>query len=92
MSLETIDREGHPIHLWWRALAYWPWLFKEIVKSAWDVTRIVGTFHVVCVGWLLFRAESLELLVGPRAQVGLELAEDAATAAPGRQRGEVPRR
>ena len=39
--MEMIDREGHPIHLWWRALAYWPWLFKEIVKSAWDVTRII---------------------------------------------------
>ena len=39
--MEVIDREGHPIHLGWRTLGYWPWLLKEIVKSAWDVTRIV---------------------------------------------------
>jgi len=36
----VIDQEGHPIHLGWRALSsYWPWLAKEIVKSAWDVSR-----------------------------------------------------
>lgn len=36
------DREGHPIHLLPRALfSYWPWLLKEIAKSAWDVTKII---------------------------------------------------
>lgn len=39
--MDVIDREGHPIHLGWRALVYWPWLLKEIVKSAWDVSRII---------------------------------------------------
>jgi multicomponent Na+:H+ antiporter subunit E len=39
--MEVIDHEGHPIHLSWRALAYWPWLLKEIAKSAWQVARIV---------------------------------------------------
>jgi len=35
-----IDREGFPLHLLGRALfSYWPWLIKEIVKSAWDVSR-----------------------------------------------------
>jgi multicomponent Na+:H+ antiporter subunit E len=34
-----IDHEGHPLHLSWRPLlSYWPWLAKEIIKSAWDVT------------------------------------------------------
>ena len=38
--MNVIDREGHPIHLGWPALtSYWPWLVKEIAKSAWDVTR-----------------------------------------------------
>lgn len=38
--MDLVDREGHPIHLAWSALlSYWPWLAKEIVKSAWDVTR-----------------------------------------------------
>lgn len=34
-----LDREGQALHLLGRALtSYWPWLLKEIVKSAWDVT------------------------------------------------------
>ena len=38
--MDVIDHEGHPIHLGWRALfSYWPWLVKEIVLSAWDVSR-----------------------------------------------------
>jgi multicomponent Na+:H+ antiporter subunit E len=39
--MDVIDREGHPIHLGLRVLWYWPWLFKEIAKSAWDVSRII---------------------------------------------------
>ena len=31
--MDVIDREGHPIHLIWRALySYWPWLAKEITS------------------------------------------------------------
>lgn len=38
--MDVIDHEGFPIHLGWRALfSYWPWLAKEIVKSAWDVSK-----------------------------------------------------
>jgi multicomponent Na+:H+ antiporter subunit E len=38
--MDVIDQEGHPINLGWRALSsYWPWLVKEIVKAAWDVTK-----------------------------------------------------
>jgi multicomponent Na+:H+ antiporter subunit E len=39
--MEVLDREGHPIHLAVAALAYWPWLAKEIVKSGWQVSRII---------------------------------------------------
>lgn len=40
--MDVIDREGHPVHLGLRALfSYWPWLVREIVKSGWDVTRII---------------------------------------------------
>jgi multicomponent Na+:H+ antiporter subunit E len=39
--MEVLDREGHPIHLSLAALAYWPWLAKEIVKSGWQVSRII---------------------------------------------------
>ena len=38
--MDVADREGHPNHLGLRTvLGYWPWLVKEIVKSAWDVSR-----------------------------------------------------
>ena len=39
--MEVVDREGHPIDLGPRALLYWPWLLKEMVKSAWDVSTII---------------------------------------------------
>ncbi|HEX9674014.1 MAG TPA: Na+/H+ antiporter subunit E [Burkholderiales bacterium] len=39
--MEVIDHEGHPIQMGWRVLLYWPWLAKEIVKSAWGVSRII---------------------------------------------------
>jgi len=40
--MDVIDREGHPVHLGPRALfSYWPWLLVEIIKSGWDVTRII---------------------------------------------------
>lgn len=39
--MEVVDHEGHPIHLGWRILTYWPWLFKEIAKSAWGVSKII---------------------------------------------------
>jgi multicomponent Na+:H+ antiporter subunit E len=31
--MDIIDREGHPVHLSWRAPVYWLWLAWEIVKS-----------------------------------------------------------
>ncbi len=39
--MDLIDHEGHPIRFSWRLIFYWPWLFKEIAKSAWDVARII---------------------------------------------------
>ena len=39
--MDLVDGEGHPIHLGPKALLYWPWLVKEIVKSAWDVSKII---------------------------------------------------
>jgi multicomponent Na+:H+ antiporter subunit E len=39
--MDLVDREGHPIHLGPRVMLYWPWLLKEIVKSAWDVSKII---------------------------------------------------
>ena len=39
--MDVVDHEGHPIQLGAKALVYWPWLIKEIVKSAWDVSKII---------------------------------------------------
>ena len=39
--MEIADREGLPLHLTLAALTYWPWLVKEILKSGWQVARII---------------------------------------------------
>ncbi|MDP1900389.1 MAG: Na+/H+ antiporter subunit E [Rubrivivax sp.] len=39
--MDGIGQEGDPSRLGPRALLYWPWLLKEIVKSGWDVTKII---------------------------------------------------
>ena len=39
--MKVADNESLPLHLVPRALWYWPWLMKEIAKSAWDVTKLV---------------------------------------------------
>ncbi|MCA1908279.1 MAG: Na+/H+ antiporter subunit E [Magnetospirillum sp.] len=39
--LESVDHEGHPLHLTWRGLGYWPWLAVEIVKANLDVARTI---------------------------------------------------
>jgi multicomponent Na+:H+ antiporter subunit E len=39
--MDVADREGQPLHLMPAALAYWPWLVLEILKSGWTVARII---------------------------------------------------
>ena len=39
--MDVADREGHPVHLTWRTLNYWPWLLWEIVKANIDVARVI---------------------------------------------------
>ncbi len=39
LRMETVDHEGHPIHLTWKAPVYWGWLAWEIAKANIDVTR-----------------------------------------------------
>lgn len=41
LRMKVIGREGYPLRLGLAALTYWPWLIVEIVKSAWDVSRII---------------------------------------------------
>jgi len=44
--MDVADREGHPIHLTWRSLVYWPWLFWEIVKANVEVARLILSPHL----------------------------------------------
>ncbi len=39
--LELVDPEGHPIDYSFAMALYFPWLLAEIVKSAWDVVKII---------------------------------------------------
>ena len=39
--LDVIDHEGSPMQLSLKVALYWVWLLKEIVKSAWDVSKII---------------------------------------------------
>lgn len=39
--MDVIDHEGHPLHISWRALLFWPWLAWEIVKANIDVARVI---------------------------------------------------
>jgi alginate O-acetyltransferase complex protein AlgI len=46
-----------------------PWLARiqpadPIDRACWTGLRIVVTFHLVCLGWLMFRANSIEQLTG----------------------------
>jgi multicomponent Na+:H+ antiporter subunit E len=37
----VVDAEGHPVHLVWGALTYFPWLLREIAKSGWAVSKLI---------------------------------------------------
>ncbi|MBT7486523.1 MAG: Na+/H+ antiporter subunit E [Rhodospirillales bacterium] len=39
--MDLIDREGHPFHLSWRAIGYFPWLLIEIAKANIDVAKVI---------------------------------------------------
>ena len=37
----VVDAEGHPVHLVRGALTYFPWLWLEIAKSGWAVSKLI---------------------------------------------------
>lgn len=41
MRMRIDDEEGHPVHLLGRTITYYPWLAREIAKSAWSVAKII---------------------------------------------------
>jgi multicomponent Na+:H+ antiporter subunit E len=41
IRVRAVDAEGQPFELLWGAVTYFPWLIREIAKSAWAVTKII---------------------------------------------------
>jgi len=83
--MAVVDREGHPIHLGLAATVYWPWLAKEIVKSAWDVTKII--LHPR----LPIQPTLVRLAPSQRTEVGLATHANSITLTPGTISVEVGR-
>lgn len=75
--MEVIDHEGHPIHLGLATLTYWPWLMVEIVKSAWDVTKVVLSRRLI-VSPMLVRTPTTQKTV-----VGVAVYANSITLTPG---------
>ncbi|HEX2541052.1 MAG TPA: Na+/H+ antiporter subunit E [Caldimonas sp.] len=75
--MDLVDREGHPIHLGPRLLLYWPWLLKEIIKSAWDVSKII-VHPRLPISPTLVRFKPSQ-----RTQVGLVIHANSITLTPG---------
>ncbi|MEP7283535.1 MAG: Na+/H+ antiporter subunit E [Rubrivivax sp.] len=75
--MDVVDSEGQPLQLGLKALVYWPWLFKEIVKSAWAVSRIILDPR------LPISPTLVRFKPGQRTQVGLVLHANSITLTPG---------
>ena len=41
LHMRILDEEGHPVELFGRALTYFPWLLREMVRSAFSVASII---------------------------------------------------
>lgn len=41
IRMRIVDAEGHPVERLGGAVTYFPWLIREIAKSAWGVTKII---------------------------------------------------
>jgi multicomponent Na+:H+ antiporter subunit E len=75
--MDVLDAEGVPIELGWRVFGYWLWLFKEVVKSAWDVSCIVVNPKLpISPTWVRFKPRQ-------RTIVGLVLHANSITLTPG---------
>lgn len=75
--MAVVDSEGHPIRLGVRALAYWLWLVKEIIKSGWDVSRLILSPSLP-ISPTMVRFRPLQ-----RTQVGLVIHANSITLTPG---------
>lgn len=75
--MAVVDAEGHPTHLALKAVAYWPWLFWQIIKSAWDVSKIILNPK------LPISPTLVRFKPGQKTNVGLVLHANSITLTPG---------
>jgi multicomponent Na+:H+ antiporter subunit E len=75
--MEVVDHEGVPIDLWRVVFLYWPWLAWQIVKSAWDVAKII-VHPRLPISPTLVRFRPLQ-----RSEVGLVTHANSITLTPG---------
>ena len=77
IRMRAADEEGHPIELFWGALTYLPWLFVEIFKAGWAVTKIV--LHPS----LPISPTMTVVRAGQKTQVGIAAYANSITLTPG---------
>lgn len=75
--MDVVDHEGHPIHLGFRALLYWPWLLKEIIKSSIDVSKVILR-HRMPIHPSVFTVRGMQ-----RTELGLVVFANSITLTPG---------
>jgi len=75
--MEVIDREAFPIHLSYRAIVYFPWLFKEIVISNFVVAK------AILAGRSAIQPEVLTVDATQDSEVGLVTYANSITLTPG---------
>lgn len=75
--MDLIDREGHPVHLGWRAFVYWPWLMWEIIKANLDVAgAILGRRNAIA-------PRILQITAGQKSDLGRVIYANSITLTPG---------
>jgi multicomponent Na+:H+ antiporter subunit E len=76
--MDVVDHEGHPIHLAGHALlVYWPWLTWQIIKSNWDVAKII------LAPTLKISPHTFDTQTSQKTEVGLALYANSITLTPG---------
>ena len=75
--MQIVDREGHPVHLLLRAVRYWIWLAREIVKSNLDVVRVILD-PALPISPVVFRAKASQ-----RTELGIAIYANSITLTPG---------
>ncbi len=77
VRMSVTDREGHPIHLAFGGLLYWPWLIKEIVVANIDVAKaILGLTDAV-------RPSLFTIKASQRTDLGKTIYANSITLTPG---------